>query len=491
MIEKITQDFSKYIQKRFGIVTDSQSNKQLEKFVSENIRLLVNANWQSELNKRDLSDLVNGITITETYFFRDRKQLNVMIDDIRMKLKQTNNKINFNIWSMGCSSGEEPYTISLMLKELQNHVSFDYQVQGFDINTKNIEKAQKGVYTSWSFRGTEKNFLIQKYFKEEENNNFSIKDSVKENVSFKLFNITEDLFDTKIVSKYGVPDYIFLRNTIMYFDRETVAKIVSRMYELLSEGGMLIPGIQEVRIFKYGNIAADYISDTCVFIKGTKKENNNKPDYTDNKYSKEVPISSAPKFVEKYNNNEKMKKEENKKTLIETKKNASKLIQSKTSNKKIQVKHIIKTLKTSTPIEKELDYTSLINLSIKSFEKGNVDESLSYCDKAESFPESNYVVYYLKSAILFESNKIEDSLKNIRKALFLNSESALNNYYAAKIMLRKDEYKKAIIHLNKALSFIENNDESNSLNLLGISKDDLKKHIQIAFKILEVKHEQL
>ncbi|MFN4150710.1 MAG: CheR family methyltransferase, partial [Candidatus Sericytochromatia bacterium] len=249
MIEKLTQDFSKYIQKRFGIVTDAQSNKQLEKFVTENIRLLVYPNWQSELNKRDLSDLVNGITITETYFFRDRKQLNVMIDNIKMKLKESKNKINFNIWSMGCSSGEEPYTISLMLKELQNYESFDYQVKGFDINTKNIEKAQKGVYTSWSFRGTEKNFLIQKYFKEEENNNFSIKDSVKENVSFKLFNITEDLFDPKIVSKYGIPDYIFLRNTIMYFDRETVAKIVSKMYELLSDGGMLIPGIQEVRIF--------------------------------------------------------------------------------------------------------------------------------------------------------------------------------------------------------------------------------------------------
>ncbi|MFN4152071.1 MAG: tetratricopeptide repeat protein, partial [Candidatus Sericytochromatia bacterium] len=230
--------------------------------------------------------------------------------------------------------------------------------------------------------------------------------------------------------------------------------------------------------------------DTCVFIKGDKKDNN-KPRYTENKYSKEVPISSAPKFVEKYNNNTKVEKEGSKKIVLETKKNAAKLVQSKTSNKKIQVKHIIKALKTTKPIEKDLDYTSLINLSIKSFEKGNVDESLSYCDKAESFPESTYVVYYLKSAILFESDRIEESLKNIRKALFLNSESALNNYYAAKIMLRKDDYKKAIIHLNKALSFIENNDESNSLDLLRISKEDLKKHIQIAFKILEVKHEQL
>lgn len=520
MIEKFTQDFSKYIQKKFGIVTDSQSNKQLEKFVKENIKLFVQPDWQSELSKRDLSDFVNSITITETYFFRDRKQLNVMIDDIRMKLKQKE-KTKFNIWSMGCSSGEEPYTISLMLKELQNYESFEYKVKGFDINTKNIEKAKKGTYTSWSFRGTEKNFLIQKYFTQEEDNLFTIKDSVKENVEFSLFNLTEDLFESKIISKYGTPDYIFLRNTIMYFNKETIAKIVSKMYELLSDNGMLIPGIQEVRIFKYGNLSAHYTSDTCVFKKESKINDNKNiitkkiPEYSDNKYTKEFPISSANKFVEKYNKNpikdislktntsskntslkkdnsseKQVKNTDKKEVVIETKKNALKLIQSKTSNKKIQVKHIIKSIKLKTD-EKELDYTSLIKSSLKSFERGLLDEALSYCSKAEILPESNYIVYYLKSAIKFESNEIEESLKDIRKALFLNSDSALNNYYIAKIMIKKDDYKKAIIHLNKSISLIDNENEIQYLDLLGLSKEDLKKHIQIAFKILEVKNDKL
>ena len=460
-MEKVIQDFSKYIQKRFGIITDTKSNKQLEKFVLDNSKLLSLPNWQEELDKIDLSNFLNSITITETYFFRDRKQLNVLVEDIRKKVKQSEEKLKFNIWSMGCSSGEEPYTISILLKEAQNNLKFEYNIKGFDLNSKNIEKANKGNYTTWSFRGLDNNLLIPKYFKQEEDTTFTLSQVIKENVSFNKFNITEDLFDPKLISKYGVPDYVLLRNTIMYFNHDTVAKIVSKIYELLPNEGMLIPGIQEVRIFKLGNISANYIEDTCVFIKNEQ-----------NKTKVKIPPI----------------KELNK---IETKSNITKLLQSKISNSKIQVKYFVKAIKQRKEVEKVLDYKDLIKASIKSFEKGNIEEALNFCTKAEPFPESNYVLYYLRSAIFFEIDELEESLKNIRKALFLNSESALNHYYAAKIMIKKDDYRKAILHLNKALLFIEKDDENESLNLLGLSIEDVKKHINIAFKVLEVKNDKL
>lgn len=448
MIEVISNEFRNYIQNRFGIVTDSSSDKTITNFINKNLEVFLSENWREVLDKEELQDFANSITITETYFFRDKRQLNVLIEDIKNKLKLSKEKPTFNIWSMGCSSGEEAYSVSMLINEMKQKNEFDFKITGFDINTKNIAKARKGNYNEWSFRGVDK-YTISKHFKHEKDDTFTIKDELKNKVSFVQFNIVRDIFDERVTIKYGIPDYILLRNTIMYFNKETVARVIERMYKLLQKEGILIPGIQELRIFKSGNINYDYILDTCVFIKSDSKRTTQQRFHERSTASANRPKLVANVFADKIN---------------------------KGVNKKL-----------SLPISKTESYPELIKSAIVSFENHNVKEAHSICDKAIFQNDSNDIAYYLKSLFFYESGDIEEALNYIKKAVFLNPDSPLNNYYLATIMMKKNNFSKAYLHLRKAEGLLDLIEDTSELEILDITKQDIKEYIQLALHTIEVK----
>lgn len=440
MIEVISEEFRNYIQDRFGIVTDTSSNKIVEIFINKNIEIFLSENWKEILDKEELKDFANSITITETYFFRDKRQLNVLIEDIKNKLRVSKEKPTFNIWSMGCSSGEEAYSVSMLINEMKQKNDFDFKIIGFDINTKNITKARKGNYNEWSFRGVDK-YTISNHFKQENDNTFTIKEELKNKVSFVHFNIVRDIFDEQITIKHGIPDYILLRNTIMYFNKETVAKIIEKMYKLLQKEGILIPGIQELRIFKSGNINYDYILDTCVFIKSDRSRNSQQ-----NFHQRTTASANRPKLV-------------------------ANIFTEKIDKDNINVE----------------SYSDLIKKAITSFEKNKPKDAHSICDKAIFMNDSNYLAYYLKSMFFYESGNIEDAHSYIKKALFLNPDSSLNNYYLATIMMKKNNFSKAYLYLRKADRLLDLLEDTSELEILDITKQNIKDYIQLAFHIVEVR----
>lgn len=448
MIEVISKEFRNYIQDRFGIVTDSSSDKTVDYFINKNMEIFLSENWKEILDKEELKDFTNSITITETYFFRDKRQLNVLIEDIKNKLRLSKEKPTFNIWSMGCSSGEEAYSVSMLINEMKQKNDFDFKIIGFDINTKNIAKARKGNYNEWSFRGVDK-YTVSKHFKQENDNTFTIKEELKNNVSFVHFNIVRDIFDERVTIKHGIPDYILLRNTIMYFNKETVAKVIEKMYKLLQKEGILIPGIQELRIFKSGNINYDYILDTCVFIKSDNRRKSQQKFQQRTISSANRPKLVANVFTEKIN------KDSSKKSILPN----------------ISVE----------------SYSELIKNSITFFENNNPKEAHSICDKAIFMNDSNYLAYYLKSMFFYESGNIEEAHNYIKKALFLNPDSPLNNYYLATIMIKKSNFSKAYLHLHKAEGLLDLLDDTNELEILDITKQDIKEYIQLALHTIEVK----
>lgn len=446
MIEVISKEFRSYIQNRFGIVTDSSSDKTVTNFINKNIELFLTENWREILDKEELQDFANSITITETYFFRDKRQLNVLIEDIKNKLKTSKDKPTFNIWSMGASSGEEAYSVSILINEMKQKNELNFKITGFDINTKNIAKARKGNYNEWSFRGVDK-YTISKHFKSENDGTFTIKDELKSKVSFVPFNIVSDIFDERITIKYGIPDYILLRNTVMYFNKETVAKVIERMYKLLQKEGILIPGIQELRIFKSGNINYDYILDTCVFIKSDIRRTTQQKFQQRSISSANRPKLVANAFTEKLNNGD-----------------------------------------TKTDLKSNLDtYSGLIKSAIISFEERNTIEAHSICDKAILQNDSHHIAYYLKSLFFYESGNVEEAHNYIKKAVFLNPDSPLSNYYLATIMMKKNNFSKAFLHLRKAQGLLDLLEDTSELEILDITKEDIKEYIQLAFHTIEVK----
>jgi len=190
-------------------------------------------------NGIELTRLFDAVTTNETYFFREIDQLNVFNEDLLPGiLKEKKGSQPVRIWSAACSSGEEPYTIAMMLLE-RNLGKTLYEIHASDICESVLSSAQKGVYSSYSIRNIPEQYL-QKYFVKNDQF-FNLNANVKNSVKFKKLN----LIDEKSVKSVRGIDIIFCRNVLIYFDAKAKQKVVSHLYNALNPGGYLFIGSSE------------------------------------------------------------------------------------------------------------------------------------------------------------------------------------------------------------------------------------------------------
>lgn len=194
--------------------------------------------------KRDdeLAVLVDNLTTNETYFFRESSQLRAFSEEILPELRERlADRKRLRIWSAGCSTGEEPYTIAILLLESGNWWrDWDVDILGSDINQRVLHTARKGVYKKNSHRATPPEMLAR-YFIEEGKGDYRIIDRVKELVSFSYVNLL-DPYKTSLIRDL---DVIFCRNVIIYFDREAKRKVIETYHDKLRDGGYLLLGHSE------------------------------------------------------------------------------------------------------------------------------------------------------------------------------------------------------------------------------------------------------
>ena len=188
----------------------------------------------------ELASIVDILTVNETYFFREQNQLKTFSEEVLPELKLANREgKRLRIWSAGCSTGEEPYTIAMLILEKGLLYNWDIEIVGSDINQRVLQVARSGAYRKNSFRTTDQYFL-RKYFREEDSL-FRISDTVKQYVNFNHLNLL-DPFKIKLI---GTVDIIFCRNVLIYFDHASRKKVVEMFNERLADGGYLLLGHAE------------------------------------------------------------------------------------------------------------------------------------------------------------------------------------------------------------------------------------------------------
>lgn len=190
---------------------------------------------------RELSHIIDEITTNETYFFRERSQLRALSEEILPEMRERHGGGGrvLSIWSAGCSSGEEPYSIVMLAREAGYEPGRDLRVYASDISRRMLQKARRGEYRESAFRETEPE-LQQKYF-EERGGLWRISDEVKRQVVFTHLN----LLDRARISLLGTMDVILCRNVIIYFDLETKTRVIETFGEKLRTGGYLLLGHSE------------------------------------------------------------------------------------------------------------------------------------------------------------------------------------------------------------------------------------------------------
>jgi len=268
--DELFDKFVKLIYMKTGIFYDINKKYYVQKRVEKRAECLemktLNEYYQMIKFSNDSSEfdkLVNDLTVNETYFFRDFPQLRNFAEDILPVLvREKGDDKKLRIWSAACSTGEEPYTLSIILLEmLDKPEEWDLQILASDINTEVLQFAKIGMYDSRAVKDVPPEYL-EKYFTKH-HDKYQINLNVRRPVTFKRINLSCE----NEMSHISGCDVIFCRNCLIYFDDQSRKNVVDRFYEALNPGGFIFLGHSE----SIGRISSAFkvqrIGDTIVYSK--------------------------------------------------------------------------------------------------------------------------------------------------------------------------------------------------------------------------------
>lgn len=200
------------------------------------------AELRFQASGRELQSLINEMTVNETFFYRESQQLrclvNSVLDDI-MRYKVRGGVLR--IWSMPCSTGEEPYSIAIWLLENWPQVDHvDVELLASDIDTSVLEKARAGLFSQRSVGQLPKQ-VLNRYFSKAPGNMYRISETLRDSVNFSQVNIS----DSAQTRPFRQVDVAFCRNMLIYFDEISRRKAAETFFDALNPGGYLFLGITE------------------------------------------------------------------------------------------------------------------------------------------------------------------------------------------------------------------------------------------------------
>lgn len=195
--------------------------------------------------KEELKKLLNDITTNETCFFRNVSQLTALQQQLLPGLIDSKGKTGFRklrIWSAGSSSGEEAYTLAMILLEKYQAQlkGWIIEIIGTDINEEVLAQAREGIYPAYSVRNTPEPYL-KKYFKTDVKGRYILAPEVKKLVTFSSLNLYDD---SKMLFMKSF-DFIFCANVLIYFDTTSKSKVVQHFYNNLQPYGYFFVGQAE------------------------------------------------------------------------------------------------------------------------------------------------------------------------------------------------------------------------------------------------------
>jgi len=249
---EIFRQWRQFIYEKTGIYFQDNKKYLLESRLLRRLLHLKMNNYLEYLNfvksvpqgKHELRYLFDAITINETFFFRNQAQLDALVLKVIPEIISEKKNINQNkikIWSAAVSSGEEAYSVAMMINDLisSKYPDFEFEILGTDLSNTALEAAVRGIYSEYSVRNVPVQFL-KRYFKKIDNY-YEISPTIKAMVDFRFLNLYEDM---SMIGMHNV-DIIFCANVLIYFDQNSKIKVINSLYRALNKPGYLFIGYSE------------------------------------------------------------------------------------------------------------------------------------------------------------------------------------------------------------------------------------------------------
>lgn len=438
-----------------------------KEFGFEDIESCIQWLSSSPLTKDQIEILACNLTIGETYFFRDKRVFEILEKHIIPELISQRRvcEHRLRIWSAGCATGEEPYSIAIMLKKMIPDLrEWNITILATDINPCFIQKGSNGVYTDWSFRETPM-LIKERFFEKTKDGYFKISSDIKDMVTFSYLNLAEDSYPS-LLNNTNAVDIIFCRNALMYFTKDKTSSVVQKLYRSIVSGGWLIVSPCEIsKVFSSQFVTVNFPGATF-YRKGLESSQmveevfsreillhdeadmsfNITYDFPDKLPAETILPQMVTSDLEKGFERQEILKEkspyEEAKDLYQQglyQKAVEKLTSLLSSNNEI---------KNNVTCQKEM-----IALLIRACANhGKLNEALEWCEKAIAIDKMNPGFYYLHATMLQEQGCIEESVKSLKRALYLDSNFILVHFALGILSRKKGKLKESVKHLENALS---------------------------------------
>jgi chemotaxis protein methyltransferase CheR len=241
--------FCEFFYRKTGIMFDAKKKYFVERRIIDRMNKIGCTTFREyfstirfEASGAELQCLVNQMTVNETYFFREDYQFKALVQGILPDLAALRkNKEPIRIWSVPCSSGEEPYSLAIyMLEHWADADRYDIQILASDIDSTILAAASAGIYDERSLQRLSPE-LIRKYFVRQKDRRYRISDEIRGSIDFFQGNVV----DPQFMRMFRSIDVIFCRNMLIYFDDKSRRETIEAMYDCLRPGGYICLGHAE------------------------------------------------------------------------------------------------------------------------------------------------------------------------------------------------------------------------------------------------------
>lgn len=385
---------------------------------------------------QEWQELIKLITTGESYFFRDRGQFTVLRDRLLPELierqrksckKTLNARPMLKVWSAGCSTGEEAYSLAILLTELiPDWENWDLGVIGTDLNEIALEKARKGLYSDWSFRWVEPS-LRKRYFQLYKNE-WKVNENIANLVKFHYDNLVEDV---KIKSSKLPPvDLVICRNVFVYFDANSIQRAVQKISSHLNSEGYLVAGHTELYGQNLSQFRIKTFPESVVYQRCPTSQNlplqshssnpsffpltnlslsTNKPLFSPVIASSTTTATLKPLSLSAYPTESRLSLEESSQKLLQT---AEVLFQEKQYSQALKIAQSLIESKSHVFAAHYLIARIYANL-------GDLSKAADYCQLAVKINSLDVLPYFLLAHIAEEEGNIEKAKEFLKKVIYL------------------------------------------------------------------------
>lgn len=489
--------FCKLIASRTGIALQDHQlpnlrdtvRKGCERFGYRDCAQYLHALQTSSGLTAQLEYLIAGITVGESYFFRDSEQIELLRTSLLPEMiaaKRANGDLSLRVWSAGCSEGQEIYSIALMLQQLiPDLAKWRIHLLGTDINNEVVAKAMRGRYSEWSFRATPA-ALRERWFTPV-GNEYEIHSQVRHIVRFAYLNLTVDVYPS-ILSETNAMDLILCRNVFIYLEQQAVQRCMAQYADCLVDQGVLMLGASDPVEYLHTGLVWEQAGKTAFFRKTAQP----KPASHANAPPGEKAWKFAPARGEESVPPERPDRERSARAIAPVRPAATECADALA----VEQDEIVKLLKHSdwtaalARVEEAFrcgrENSDLWQMKAKALANlGSLELAQQACMRSLQLDHANKHAYLIQGLILSELDRVQEAEEALRKALYLDRSFLEAHYELGMLRVRARDLPGAFRNLENALRLAQQGDPERELhNAAGMTYHRFAQVLQNEIEML-------